>query len=235
MPLAKLLIALKGGNVNKVIGDNNITIQGVQGSTININSFPELEQKLTEFIERSKHLLYFIIFADDTEKPHEWKPFGQRSILESIQLCMSNVKDAKVVLWFIDPSKPIDKNIKKDLKKVKKDKSIILFNTNYTYCPLFEALFDHFEIGGCVAIPDRELTDINLEALADVRSNEVEMNYHKKTYNYALKNINSDFDIVEAINNIIAAYMKGYEFSQAAILPNVPNDEVKSPNQIMEL
>lgn len=233
MSLAKLLIALKGGNIAKVIGNNNINIQGVQGSTININDISELEKQLSGFIERSKRRLHFIIFADETETPHEWKPFNERSILQLIQLCMGNVSNANTILWFIDPSKPIDKKIKDDLKGIKSE-SVILFNTNYNYCPLFEAIFDHFEIGGCIAIPDKKLEDIDLETLANVRTDEAKMNRRKKTYNYALKNINSDLDIMEAINNIIAAYMDGYQFSQAAIELNAPN-EVKPPHRIMDL
>lgn len=230
MPLAKLLVALQGGNVSKVIGDKNITIQNVKGSNITINDISDLEQQLAKFIDRFNQPLYFVIFSDDTNAPHDWKPFGERSILELIQICMSNVKNTNPVLWFIDPSNPIDNEIVDDLKEIK-TKSIVLFNTAFKYCPHFNGIFDHYEIGGCVAIPDKDPKDIILRTLINLRTEEAKMNRRKKTYNYALKNIGSDFDIMEAINNIV--YSKGYKFSNASIIPK--DGDSQSSKQLIQL
>jgi len=230
MQLAKLLVALKGGNVSKVIGNKNINIQGVKASNITINDISELEQQLTKFIDRFNKPLYFVIFSDGTETPHDWKPFVNRSILELIQICMSNVKNANTILWFIDPSKPIDDEIVDDLKEIK-NRSIILFNTAYEYSPPFNEIFDHFEIAGCIAIPSIAAKSNVLKTLTNVRTNEAKMNRRKKTYNYALKNIKSDFDIMEAINNII--YMEDYQYSNAAIIPK--DGDPQSSKQLIEL
>lgn len=230
MPLAKLLVALIGGKVANVIGKDNINIQGVSNSKITINDISELENKLNEFFKNSKRPLYFIIFSDSTENPQDWKPFNGRSILELIQTCMNNFTNVNSVLWFIDSSQPIDENTGDDLKEIK-DQSIILFDTSSEYCQLFKEIFDHFEIGGCIGIPDKK--NIKLKTLFNVRTDESKMNRRKKTYKYALKNIKSDFDILEAINNIISVYMDGYQFASASITPT-DESQIK-PNNLMNL
>jgi len=230
MSLAKLLVTLKGGIFAKVIGDKNINIQGISNSTIVINDLSKIEKTLSEVIQSTQQQLYFIIFSDGTETPHEWKPFKKRNILKLIQTCMSNFTNVNSVLWFIDPSLPIDNSIEDDLKTIK-GQSIILFNTSYEYCQLFKEIFNNYDIGGCIAIPDCD--SINLQTLLNVRTDEKRMNLHNKTYKYAIKNIKSDFDIMEAINNIISVYMDGFKFSRAVIEPN--DEKQKSPISLSDL
>lgn len=234
MPLSKLIVLLKRRNVVKVIGNKNIVIQNVSGSNIRINDISDLEKSLAEFIGRSKQLLYFIVFANEK---HEWKPFGNKKILELIQDCVDNINNANIAILFMDPLQEIDEDTEDNLKEIKRE-SILLFEAKHNYCTRFREIFNNHEIGGCIAIrsnnrnSNTESDHRNLGTLNRIRANTERMHRRKKTYHYALKNIKEDIDVMEAINNIVAAYMTGYTYNQGFINPNSAEEKASSPTDL---
>jgi len=236
MPLSELIVTFLGGNIAKIIGNRNINIQDVESSNITINDVTTLENMLVEVTGMFQQSLYFIVFDK-----HDTRPFGKMTVLELIQSCIDNVTNANIAVLFMDPSRPIDEDKGDELKGIK-SKSILLFNEEHEYCPLFQEVFNNYEIGGCVAIPSKKQTEDNippkkrLQTLVNIRENKHNrMNRRKMTYQYALKNISDDIDVIEAINNIIAAYMPGYRYDEALITPKNLKDKISSPRKMQLL
>ncbi len=208
--LKNFLLGLTG-NTAIVLGNNNINIQDIQHAIININSLDikEVQRALSEFWEHTKKRLYFVVYAkfDTDTLRHEWKPFGEQTILSIIQLCVRGLPQTKSVVWFIDENEDLDEDTTDELKVIAGD-TILVFSTDSLHSSSLYTCFNHPQIGGCIAVPSLETTNyLGLGTLTRLRTKIDNIHRHKKTFQYALKHVETDDDIAENINNIITAYM----------------------------
>lgn len=201
------LIYLLNGIIMQTVGDNNISLQNIQHSTINIGTI-NIENLITELTKRliSNKTLYFIIAKDDNTP--DWQPFGNKNILDMIKLSTKTLKDIDVLTFFINTAQTFDIENKKFFKSNAKNIILLLDTNTNLNCPLFEWLND-YHIGGCIAVPSKEKDEYNalMDILIETRHNENDLHQYKRTFKYAFKNVHSDWDIMENINNIMTAYM----------------------------
>ena len=208
--LKNFLLGLTG-NTAIVLGNNNINIQDIQHSTININSLDieQIKQALSDFSKHTKKPLYFVVYAKfEPNMPHDWKPFGKDTILQIIQSCVIGLPETKSVVWFIDDSDDLDEDTTDELKAIAPE-TVLVFSTHSLHQGELYNCFNRHQIGGCIAVPSLEIMKYpkHLGTLTRVRTKIDNIHKHKKTFQYALKHVHTDDDIAENINNIITAYM----------------------------
>lgn len=220
--LKQLLFGIMG-NRAFVLGNENINIQDVHHSTINIGNITDeqIQQALAKFWERTKKKLYFVVYADFlNQNPHEWQPFEEKTIFTIINDCVKDLPQTGSVVWFIDSSAVLNRKIIAELKGIA-PQTILLFCVKTLNDNKFYQCFDTQQIGGCIAIPscDVEQYEDALGTVSLYRSDEQYKNNYKRTFKFALKNVCSDDDIAENINNILTAYMGHDADTTATITP----------------
>lgn len=218
--LKQLLFGITG-NQSFVLGNENINIQGVHHSTINIGNITDeqMQQALAKFWEHTKRRLYFVVYADfQNQILHQWQPFGEKTIFTIINDCVKDLPQTKSVVWFIDSSEVLNRKIIAELKGIA-PQTILLFCVKTLNDNKFYQCFDTQQIGGCIAIPscDVEQYEDALGTVSLYRSDEQYKNNYKRTFKFALKNVCSDDDIAENINNILTAYM-GHDVAATATI-----------------
>ncbi len=222
--LKNFLLGLSG-NKSIVFGHKNITIQDIRNATVNINSldFEQVKEAMAEFLGDTKKTLYFVVHAKFDAPPFDWKPFGGQTILDIIESCTKGLPNTKSVVWFISHDEDLDDDAIDEIKGIVKD-SILMFSTNADVKGELYDCFNHYHIGGCIAIPSLEAANYsnNLGTLTRLRTKIENIHRHKKTFQYALKHIKTDEDIAESINNIITAYM-GHSYDPAKSIVTTDN------------
>ena len=130
------------------------------------------------------------------------------------------MSQTKSVVWFIDKSATLDRKTIAALKGIAPH-TVLLFCVKTLDDNKFYQCFDTQQIGGCIAIPSCEVEQYEsaLGTVSLYRSDEQYKNNYKRTFKFALKNICSDDDIAENINNILTAYMGHDVATTATITP----------------
>lgn len=205
-------LVTRNTNNNEIKGDKNLLIQDVAYSTINISNYEsdEIINTLNNLLGNKKKHLYFVVYADfSVESFEDWKPFKELTLMNILHDSVKNLIETQSFMWFIDSSSPISADIRHYLKDIAPT-TIFIFSSN---CPKDASFFNCFNqqhIGGCIAIPscDYTLYETHLDTLVFYRSQITNAYRFKKTFKFALKNVHCDLDIVENINNLIAAYLQ---------------------------
>jgi hypothetical protein len=153
--LKSSFIDIKLGNVSAVFGSKNITIQDIQGSTINIggNINPA---EVIDALKEDRLLSIFIFVVRNNNELQEtlnWQPFENQTLSQIISRC-SKKHEVRFRLFLIDEN---DENDISDIElayfKYLKHRAILIVD----YCEelgsnteQFLSAYNDFQIGGCI-------------------------------------------------------------------------------------
>ncbi len=174
-------MAVINGNYIKIDGNGNVVVQDIDNSTININN--QNSKQINDFIEElhdnSRETVNIIILSStvqrmealidadnkiNTEKYgnniEEWKPFGDKTILEIMKEGAQSLR-AEISVFFLETINIEDDYTWADLKYIKNRTILILdiFALHILENKFIANVFNDYHIGGCIVISPESVNE----------------------------------------------------------------------------
>jgi hypothetical protein len=156
---------VRSGNISTIFGSGNITIQGIEGSTITIGGKIDPNEVINALKEDKSLSIFIFVICNYTELKEilDWKPFDKKTFSQIIMTC-STKHDTRFRLFLINEDEENDiSDIELAYLKYLKHRAILIIDNCEELgrnTRKFLSAYNDFQIGGCIFLNNSNVNEV---------------------------------------------------------------------------